>query len=684
MKISQGICLSILLWTIAPISLAEGTTELSSLDVVASRLDENVYIKPGNITIISSEDIEKSPGKSLPEIISREAGINSRSLFGANTGGTIDIRGFGATATQNTLILIDGRRQNDIDLSEINFPAIPLHNIDRIEIMRGSSGGILYGDGATGGVINIITKRAPINVINAEAKLGYGSYHTSQAEAAFAYGTDSSAVNIAANILDSDNYRNNNKILQKNIQSDLRKYTGSSEIYLKVAASDQELELPGVRTVDLGTGLDEIRDNPRGSRTINDFGNEDNFNTVLGITYRFSNTSSVTVDGGYRNRYQEAFFDDYDFGGLFSEFVETEIDVYSITPRFNITSQLLGHSHHLIGGFDFYHYQYDSIRSQNKSVADRPKNILDHYQNSYAIYFNDLINLNKSTIMDIGMRLQHVKLQAKDAFDPTAPGAFGNEAEELNRKDTEPMFNLGLRHYLNDGVSIFALGGRSVRFTTVDEIFQVNPATFLQEFSIIDPQTASHIDIGINYNSQKLSGALTVYYMDLKNEIFFDATTFANINLDPTERYGIELSSLFQIREDLKVIANYSHLRSRFSKGPFSGNDVPLVPRNTATVTSTWNLFENLAILSATWSYVGEMFFANDPINTFIKKIPDYNLLDLSLTGSWYNWSYSIAVNNITDEKYYNFGVNSNTAPRYNGYPQPGRNLFISLKYLFN
>ncbi|MEJ2093719.1 MAG: hypothetical protein P8X93_00665 [Gammaproteobacteria bacterium] len=72
MKISEGICLSILLWTIASISLAEEITELGSLDVVASRLDENVYIKPGNITIISSEVIEKSPGKSLPEIISRE------------------------------------------------------------------------------------------------------------------------------------------------------------------------------------------------------------------------------------------------------------------------------------------------------------------------------------------------------------------------------------------------------------------------------------------------------------------------------------------------------------------------------------------------------------------------------------------------------------------------------------
>ena len=63
-------------------------------------------------------------------------------------------------ATQNTLILIDGRRQNDFDLSGVQWASIPLPMIERIEILRGT-GAVLYGDNASAGVVNIVT-RSPL------------------------------------------------------------------------------------------------------------------------------------------------------------------------------------------------------------------------------------------------------------------------------------------------------------------------------------------------------------------------------------------------------------------------------------------------------------------------------------------------------------------------------------------
>ena len=69
-------------------------------------------------------------------------------LYGGVNGAqtSVDVRGFGAFATANTLLLINGRRVNDIDLQGVDFSTIPRDSIERIEITKGNSGAVLYGD----------------------------------------------------------------------------------------------------------------------------------------------------------------------------------------------------------------------------------------------------------------------------------------------------------------------------------------------------------------------------------------------------------------------------------------------------------------------------------------------------------------------------------------------------------
>ncbi len=82
----------------------------------------------------------------------------------------VDLRGFGAFAQSNVLILVNGRRFQDFDLQGFDFSAIPLNSIERIEITRGNSGAVLYGDGAIGGVINIVTKSSATQPIEARVE----------------------------------------------------------------------------------------------------------------------------------------------------------------------------------------------------------------------------------------------------------------------------------------------------------------------------------------------------------------------------------------------------------------------------------------------------------------------------------------------------------------------------------
>ena len=144
-------------------------------------------------TVITAEEIAHSPQQTLPEIIAQVPGVQLQSFFGGVNGAktSVDIRGFGAFATANTLILVNGRRLNDIDMAGVDLSTIPRDSIERIEITRGNSGAVLYGDNAVGGVINIVLKNGvggPPVAMRAEAGVGSFNQRLANLSAATNYG----------------------------------------------------------------------------------------------------------------------------------------------------------------------------------------------------------------------------------------------------------------------------------------------------------------------------------------------------------------------------------------------------------------------------------------------------------------------------------------------------------------
>ena len=110
--------------------------------------------------VITADEIRQSPALSVQEIIAQTPGVQLQSLYGGVNGAytSVDLRGFGAFQTSNSLLLINGRRVNDLDMQGVDFSTIPRDSIERIEITKGNSGAVLYGDNAIGGVINIVLK----------------------------------------------------------------------------------------------------------------------------------------------------------------------------------------------------------------------------------------------------------------------------------------------------------------------------------------------------------------------------------------------------------------------------------------------------------------------------------------------------------------------------------------------
>ena len=126
--------------------------------VTATRFEQPYADKPVDVSVITAQQIEQRAAGTIPELLSLEAGISVHGFFGNNAAVTsVDLRGFGVTGGQNTLILVDGRKPNAPDLSDVQWPSIPLSSIEGIELVRGS-GAVQCGGGAIAGVVNIVTK----------------------------------------------------------------------------------------------------------------------------------------------------------------------------------------------------------------------------------------------------------------------------------------------------------------------------------------------------------------------------------------------------------------------------------------------------------------------------------------------------------------------------------------------
>ncbi|TWI76736.1 outer membrane receptor for ferrienterochelin and colicins [Desulfobotulus alkaliphilus] len=154
--------MSALLFAFQGAKAAEDDHHMGQMVVTASGFEQKITDAPASISVITREELSMRPYISLLDAVRDIEGVDVGETTDKTGQGTISIRGMGAAYT---LVLIDGRRQNNVgDLYPNNFGGNqfnhipPLDMIERIEVIRGPMS-TLYGADALGGVINIITRR---------------------------------------------------------------------------------------------------------------------------------------------------------------------------------------------------------------------------------------------------------------------------------------------------------------------------------------------------------------------------------------------------------------------------------------------------------------------------------------------------------------------------------------------
>jgi iron complex outermembrane receptor protein len=202
---------------------SESSGTLKEVVVTANRFSEASDSLPYGVSVITAKEIASSGATSVSEAIMRLLGVPGRlDTSGGNNYG-LDLRGFGSTADSNQVVIVDGRRMNEQDLSTTGLGTIPIETVQRIEVIRGNAA-VVYGEGATGGAIIVTTKagqgierRNAASVSATTGSFGLKEYRTNATIASGGFSVD-----VAASDRTSSGHRDNFASTNNNLGATLQ------------------------------------------------------------------------------------------------------------------------------------------------------------------------------------------------------------------------------------------------------------------------------------------------------------------------------------------------------------------------------------------------------------------------------------------------------------------------------
>lgn len=641
----------------------ESPYTLDSIVVTATRSQAKIKEVPANVSIITREQIEEKGVRSLTDVFKDEQGVFARSLLGNPKFSAVDIRGFGESAPQNTLFLVDGRRVNDINLSYVDLMQVPIEMIERIEIYRGPASA-LYGDNAIGGVINILLKKgegkpAIISGLNTGSYDLYNPYlGVSGKQGAFSY-------NVLTSSYDTTGYRHNNDLSAKDVFGSFSyDLAGRLTVNLKAGHHTDNYGLPGpLSAFQLRTGIYDRKD----SATPLDRGNtEDNFIDMEAVM-KASDTVQLSLGAAYRRRHT-SFHYDPNANGMSWDAMRL-FETMSVTPKITIREDVFSFKNTLVAGIDYYFSPSRSVDSG--SGADSNTNI---NKTEWGFYANDELYITKNLLFTAGYRLAKVRYD----FDYTDNTGVMAPINDFVKKDKD-AWRVGLNYIIPEKGNVFATFATGFRFPVTDEYFSPFSVPPINEN--LEPQTAKEIDVGIRYNfTSYLGTSVTGFYGLYKNEIYYNPLTYQNANYPKTMRQGIEATLFWIIVPGLRLDLGYTYLDAVFDGDDLNGKRIPMVPANKFDAALSWAV--DALTLTFASHYVGDRYMTSDIENTF-PKMGGFTVFDLSAVYTWKGFKITGAVKNIFDRQYSEYGVVSNAAAMQYFYPSPERNYLLGVQYTY-
>lgn len=604
-------------------------SQIPAVHVSASRTEQSTLSTPASITIITRRQIEDSGASHIVDVLRGQGGVQINDFFGDGSRATIAMRGFGETAGSNTLVLIDGRRLNNPDIASADLNTLAIEDVERIEIVQGSAG-VLFGDQAVGGVINIITRKP--GALRHSLKLTAGSYNTRGF-----YGNTSQSLDngfnyrLSVNLRESDNYREHNEARYLNGFTRLGYEYSSGSVFTELQYVDDELDTPGTLFAD-EAAIDRRQVSPN---FATDFSDATTKTGRLGLIQELSDHWSF--EGEVTSRKTDGVFR---LSSVFGAETENSTQVRKIrefTPRLIGFVPALNNTMLTLGA--------DVIESDyqlNSRFGEQ-----HNTQSQRSVYLQAV--LPASDMLDITIGVRHAKVD-NDLRDT---GSFALYPAGLQVDDDVTVGSTGVALKAGENWRVIARADQNYRFAKVDEFLQPGYTPAFEPL-LLKTQEGLSLESGVEWTRGSHSAKFIVYKLDLENEIAFDPVNFANINLDDTERKGFITSANWKAMQHLAVSASYTYTDAEVLSGAFAGKQVPFVAKHAGLLSADY-------AISETWQLYGEVFaksgrvFSGD-FDNVLAKLPGYGLVNIKAAYHYKNFTFSGRVNNVLNKAYSDAG----------------------------
>ncbi|GGY74586.1 TonB-dependent receptor [Cellvibrio zantedeschiae] len=622
--------------------------KIETVVVSATRSEGPAMPVATQIKVIDAEQIRLSGATTITEILRTQAGIQIQDLDGS--GGrnvTVAMRGFSANASSNTLVLVDGRKLNNPSLAGPALNTVAVKDVERVEIVQGSAG-VLYGDQAVGGVINIITRKAKAGDLNAVVSAESGNYDLKNYTASVSQGFNNGlSYNLSAQKRELDNYRENNRSEVTNVLGKIAYDFELGNVFIEKQKIEDELGLPGNLLA-----KDAVK-NPRHSNTPDDYSNQDTDLSRVGGEVKFLDNWSLLAEYSDRDETGEYLYEDYDkTDGYYPYGNAYEMRVKNLTPR------LVG-SLPTANGNAVITFGYDQVDA-DYSTEDGYTDISQKQQDVYA---QVIYPATKTVTLNAGLR--HASVDDK------------NRALSNKHSDSVNIGEFGINYQIDSNWRVFGRYADGFRFANADENGFVEP-----DVDFLEVQTSKSQELGLAWTAESASVKYSLFNMVVDNEIMYDPMAGAygaNINLPESERQGLLFDGEVQLSEQVGLHGNYTYTDAELTSGSFKDKAVPYVAKNTANLGIVFTFIKNINV-SIDANYIGSRYLVGDNANSQ-DQVDPVTLFNLNILWDINALELGLRVKNLTGEKYSDYEGTSWRGTYL--YPQPKQTYSAHATYRF-